>query len=220
MNVLIGCERGGRVRDAFRRLGHNAWSCDLEPADDGSPYHFAGDVFDAIFNPEHVHEEFGAGGFAWNLGIFHPPCDFLTVSGNRWFKPGVKANRGTLTGHERRRAQGEALAFVLHLWNCPIPRIGLENPIGRLSSLWMKPTQIVQPTQFGEPHRKATCLWLKNLPPLLPTHVPEGDLLCDAEPRGEQLIWKMPPSPDRKRLRSLTFQSIAKAMAAQWGTLT
>lgn len=208
MNVLIGCERGGRVREAFRARGHSAFSCDLVEADDGSPHHFTEDVFDVI----------ARGG--WDLGIFHPPCDFLTVSGNRWFKPGEKAKAGTLTGIERTFARTAALQFVLDLWNCGIPRITIENPIGRLSSLWMKPTQIVQPTQFGEPHRKATCLWLKNLPPLLPTHVPGGDLLCAAEPKGEQTIWKMPPGPERKRLRSLTYQSIADAMAEQWSDLT
>lgn len=182
MRILIACEYSGKVREAFRKLGHDAWSCDLLPADDNSPYHYQGDVFDIIDDN-------------WDMMIAHPPCTHLAVSGARWFK-------------DKREEQAEALEFVQTLLNAPIQMIALENPISIISSKIRKPDQIIQPWQFGHGETKATCLWLKNLPKLLPTDIVEG---------RENRVHRMPPSPDRWKLRSETYQGIADAMANQWG---
>lgn len=186
MKVLIGCECSGNVRREFRALGHDAWSCDLQPADDGSPHHYQMDVFEAIKQQ------------AWDLAVFHPPCTYLTVSGNKWM----------VGNPERWHLQLEASLFVWKLWNADIPKIALENPVGVLSSRLGKPTQIIQPWQFGHGETKATCLWLKGLPPLTPTNIVEG---------REQRLHKLPPSKDRAKIRSITYPGIAKAMAEQWG---
>lgn len=206
MKILIAFEKSGRVRDAFRAVGHDAWSCDLQPCEADPTWHIQGDAFDAIGNGAH-----------WDILIAHPPCDYLTVSGNAWFSDTVKASPGVLTGEARREARREAVKMVELIWDCGIPQIAIENPIGRLSTLWMPPTQVIQPTQFGEPFRKATCLWLKGLPPLQPTHVPGGDLFLPAEPVGVQAVWREPPGPNRKANRSRTYSGVANAMAAQWG---
>jgi hypothetical protein len=181
LRVLVGCEFSGVVREAFRRRGVDAWSCDLLPADDISPYHIKSDVLTVLDN-------------GWDLGIFHPPCTRLAVSGARWF-------------HLYEQEQAEALEFVRKLLDAPIPRIALENPISVISSKIRKPDQIIHPWQFGHGETKATCLWLKNLPKLQPTNVVSG---------REARIHKMPPSPDRWKLRSITYQGIADAMAEQW----
>ena len=185
MNVLIACEFSGVVRRAFRALGHEAWSCDLLPAEDGSEHHIQDDV------TYHLED------YNWHLMIAHPPCTHLSVSGARWFK-------------EKAAEQAEALEFVRALLDAPIPRIALENPVSVISSKIRKPNQIIHPWMFGHGEVKATCLWLKNLPPLAPTMVVEG-----REPR----VWKMGPSPDRWKERSRTMPGIAAAMAAQWGGL-
>ena len=135
-------------------------------------------------------------GDGWDLMICHPPCTHLAVSGARWFS-------------EKRKEQKEALHFVRLLLNAPIPQIALENPVSIISSKIRKPDQVVQPWQFGHGETKATCLWLKNLPLLKPTNIVKG---------REQSIWKLPPSPERWKIRSKTFPGIAKAMAEQWGT--
>ena len=150
MRVLVGCEFSGTVRRAFRALGHEAWSCDMLEAEDGSAYHRQGDVLDMLDE-------------GWDLGIFHPPCTRLTVAGARWFR-----------GKEQEQA--DAIAFVEQLWACHIPRVCIENPIGVLStqSKLGEPTQIVQPWQFGHGETKATCLWLRGLSPLDPTQIVDG----------------------------------------------
>lgn len=183
MKVLIGCEYSGRVRDAFTRVGHYAMSCDLLPTD-APGLHYQGDVFDVIND-------------GWDLMIAHPPCTHLAVSGARHFA--TKQASGV---------QQEALAFVQRLLDAPIERIALENPISIISSRIRKPDQIIQPWQFGHGETKATCLWLKNLPLLMPTNIVEG---------REARIHKMPPSADRWKKRSETYQGIADAMATQWG---
>lgn len=188
MRVLIGCECSGRVRSAFRAKGHDAWSCDILPAEDGSPYHYQGTILDPAIIKQN-----------WDLFIGHPDCTFLTVSGARW-----------MSEEWREEAQLAALHFVKSLWRFPIKRKAIENPIGKLSSLWKGPTQIIEPFHFGDPFKKATCLWLDNLPPLVPTNNLGG---------GEQACWKEPPGPDRKKNRSRTYPGIAKAMAEQWGNL-
>ena len=183
MKVLIACEFSGIVRDAFLRLGHDAWSCDLIPCESGGP-HIQGDVRDVL-------------GDDWQLAIFHPPCTHLAVSGARWFK-------------DKQAEQAEALDFVRLLLDAPIPRIALENPISIISSRIRKPDQIIQPWQFGHGETKATCLWLKNLPKLVPTDVVEG-----RQPR----VHYASPGPDRWKERSRTLSGIAQAMADQWGYL-
>jgi len=150
MRVLVACEYSGRVRQVFRERGHDAWSCDLyEPAEDGSPWHLAGDAGRIAYE----------GG--WDLMIAHPPCTHLAVSGSRWFK-------------DKREQQEEALEFVRLLMAAPIEQIAIENPISVISSRIRKPDQIIQPWQFGHGETKATCLWLKGLPKLTPTNVVEG----------------------------------------------
>lgn len=207
MNVLIGCESSGQVRRAFRALGHNAWSCDLLPADDGSAYHMQCDVFDAIASRQ------------WNLGIFHPPCTYLSVSGLHW-----NARGRIVDGRPRAELTEEALIFVAQLLAANIPRIALENPVGCISSRIGKPSQIIQPHWFGEDASKTTCLWLKNLPKLTPTqHVPPRTVMIDGKPMKR---WanqtdsgqnKLGPSEDRWKQRSETYPGIARAMAEQWG---
>jgi hypothetical protein len=183
MRVLVGCEFSGVVRDAFIRKGHEAVSCDLLPSETPGP-HIQGDVL------EHLYD-------GWDLAIFHPPCTHLAVSGARWFK-------------NKQREQEDALKFVRKLLAAPISRIALENPISIISSKIRKPEQRVQPWMFGHGETKATCLWLKNLPPLRPTNIVEGRV-----PR----VHMEPPGPDRWKNRSRTYQGLANAMADQWGSL-
>lgn len=200
MRVLIGCEFSGRVREAFRARGHDAWSCDLQPAEDGSPYHVQDDVLRVLDR-------------RWNLFIVHPDCTYLTVSGNRWFKDNP----------EREEKQRQARAFVGELYDRAVHRLkipmALENPVGRLSTLWRRPDQIIQPWMFGEPKMKATCLWLAGLRHLTPTHVagppPKNMTLEERKAWGE--CHHEPPGPNRKNNRSRTYLGIADAMAAQWG---
>jgi hypothetical protein len=181
LKVLVACEFSGAVRQAFRNLGHDAWSCDLLPAEDGSPYHLQEDVIPRLFD-------------GWDLMIAHPPCTHLAVSGARWFK-------------DKQKEQAEALDFVFRLLHAPIHHIALENPISIISSRIRKPDQIIQPWQYGHGETKATCLWLINLPKLVPTNIVEG---------REARVHMMPPSPDRWKERSRTFEGIANAMATQW----
>ena len=182
MRVLIACEFSGVVREAFRARGHDAWSCDRLEAEDDSPFHYRRDVENILDND-------------WDLMIAHPPCTHLASSGARWF-----ANK--------QQEQREALDFVRSLAEAMIQKIAIENPIGILSSHWRKPDQIVQPWQFGHGEVKATCLWLKGLPPLKPTEIVEGRYAR---------VHREAPSPDRWKNRSRTYQGIAEAMATQWG---
>lgn len=145
MRVLVACEYSGTVRRAFRELDHDAWSCDLLPAEDHSEYHFTGNVESVLR-------------YGWDLMIAHPPCTHLAVSGARWFK-------------DKPTEQAAALDFVRLLLDAPIARIALENPVSIISTHIRKPDQTVQPWQFGDSYQKTTCLWLKNLPPLQPTNV-------------------------------------------------
>jgi site-specific DNA-cytosine methylase len=184
---LVACEFSGVVRDAFRRTGHWALSCDLLPSETPGE-HYQGDVRD-IFRFVESYE--------FDLMIAHPPCTHLAVSGARWFK-------------DKQQEQAEALDFVRELLNAPIPRIALENPVSIISSRIRKPDQIVQPWMFGHGETKATCLWLKNLPPLVPTDVVDG---------REARVHHASPGPDRWKDRSRTLPGIAAAMADQWGGL-
>lgn len=183
MKVLIACEYSGRVRDAFAKLGHSATSCDLL-ASESPGNHYQGDVLDILDD-------------GWDVMVAFPPCTHLAVSGARHFK--------------KKRESGEqqkAIEFVRILLNCNIPKIALENPVGIISTHIRKPDQIIQPWQFGHGETKATCLWLKGLPKLIPTNIVDG---------RENRIHKMPPSKDRWKKRSLTYQGVADAMGSQWG---
>ena len=195
MKVLVGCERSGVVRDAFIRRGHDAWSCDLVDSTSPGP-HIMADVLTVLDR-------------GWDLAIFHPDCTYIAVSGLHW-------NRRR---PERERETERALEFVRKLLDCKIPKTGLENPIGCISTRIRKPDQIIQPWMFGEDASKATCLWLKNLPLLLPTNeLPGGRRARRANqtPSGQN---KLGPSLERAMLRARTYQGIADAMAAQWGAL-
>ncbi len=206
MRVLIACEFSGAVRRAFRERGHYAWSCDLLPAEDGSHHHRQCNVLDLLAADENGDE--------WDLMIAHPPCTFLTVSGNKWMKPEF---RSRFPEREREREQG--VEFFMALMNAPIPRIAIENPIGIMSTRYRKPDQVIQPWMFGHGETKATCLWLKGLPKLIPTHM-QDDLFAAPEPEGRaQRLHKLPPSPERWKERSRTFLGIANAFAEQWGSL-
>lgn len=191
MKVLVACEYSGVVRDAFAALGHDAVSCDLLPSETPGP-HYQGDVRDILY-------------LGWDLMIAHPPCTHLAVSGARWF-------------HQKQAEQAEALDFVRLLLDAPIPKIALENPVGVISTYIRKPDQIIQPYMFGHNATKTTCLWLKNLPPLIPTHiVGKGERHITKSGRSLPKWYNLPPSSDRWKIRSGTFPGIARAMADQWG---
>ena len=181
MRVLIACEFSGIVRDAFAARGHTALSCDLLPSETHG-LHWQGDVSMILDR-------------GWDLMIAHPPCTHLAVSGSRWFK-------------DKQKEQQAALAFVRMLMEAPPPRIAIENPVSVISSRIRKPDQIIQPWQFGHGETKATCLWLKGLPPLVPTDIVDG---------REARVHRMAPGPNRWKERSRTFAGIAAAMAEQWG---
>jgi hypothetical protein len=176
----VACEFSGIVREAFRKRGHNAYSCDLLPTEIPGQ-HIQGDLLSILAQP-------------WDLIIAHPPCTYLAVSGARWWK-------GKYIEQEK------ALRFVNHIRYANSPKIAIENPIGKLSTAWRKPDQIIQPWQFGHGETKATCLWLKGLPKLVPTNIVEG---------RDHRVHRMPPGQNRWRERSRTFQGIAEAMALQW----
>ena len=194
MKILIACEYSGTVRRAFAANGHNVTSCDLLPSDDNSKDHYQGDVFDLLKNNK------------YDLMIAHPPCTHLAVSGAAWFK--AKRESGV---------QQEALAFVQRLMDADIPKICIENPVSIISSQIRKPEQIIQPYQFGHLEQKKTCLWLKNLPKLTDTSNVYEEMMMLPKKDREKMHY-LPPSPDRWKLRSKTYQGIADAMANQWGS--
>ena len=185
MRVLVACEESQEVCKAFRELGHEAYSCDIEPCSGGKPeWHLQVDALELLK-------------MQWDMILAFPPCTDLAVSGAKWFK--------------EKRADGRqqrSIDFFMRFANADCPRIAIENPVGIMSTGWRKPDQIIQPWMFGHRETKKTCLWLKGLPPLKPTDIVDG---------REQRVWKMPPSPDRAKLRSRTFPGIAQAMAEQWG---
>jgi hypothetical protein len=186
MRVLVACEYSARVRDAFRRRGHDAWSCDLLECEADPQWHLQQPVEQVLYDD-------------WDLMVAHPPCTYLAVSG-MW---------ATQHGKRSQSLTDDALDFVRLLMAAPIPRWCIENPVSVISSAIRKPDQIIQPWQYGHGETKATCLWLHNLPRLKPTNCVDG--------RDERVLL-MPPSPDRWKERSRTYQGVAEAMADQWGT--
>lgn len=219
MKVLIACEESQAVCKAFRAKGHEAYSCDIVGCSGGHPeWHIQGDALllvdgDATFTTSDGtnHQITGQ----WDLLIAHPPCTYLTVSGNRWFdesKYGAKAT-------QRQLDRLDAMEFFMAFVNARCDRIAIENPIGVMSSNYRKPDQVVHPYWFGDPERKATCLWLKNLPLLTPTNMVEPVIIqCK---NGTDSPWHLNtlglPTEERRRLRSKTFTGFAEAMAQQWG---
>lgn len=229
MRVLIGCESSGRVREAFRRRGHDAWSCDLDPAEDGSPYHLQGDVRIAL-RPERICGVQMSADCpppaiprAWDLVIAHPPCTRLTNSGVRWLTDHwVKRKNGGDYWHDGSQFRKDLIdaAAFFNLFKGCAPKVAIENPIphGHAAKLIGPYSQIIEPWQFwhldepGKGEKKATCLWLENLPPLVPT--------TPHETGRHQACWLMPPTKDKREraiARSRTYLGIADAMAAQWG---
>ena len=194
MRILIACEESGTVRDAFTKLGHDAMSCDLQPSRTNGK-HYQGSVFDIIND-------------GWDMMIAHPPCTHIAVSGARHFKQKIADGR-----------QQEAIDFFMAMINAPIERIAVENPICIMSRVYKKPDQIIQPFMFGDAERKTTCLWLKNMPLLIPTNIVEPELIIT--PAGDKLSkWHYDSyklkNEDKSKMRSKTFQGMADAMAEQW----
>ena len=237
MRVLVACESSGEVSSAFRARGHDAWSCDLLEADGDSRYHIQGDCFEALSSA------------SWDLLIAHPPCTYLAISAAWAFKDGPyhqKVKPGTLVGADRRAAREDAIRFVEALWDAPVPRVAIENPVGAISSMSKlgKATQYIHPFEFGDNASKRTGLWLRGLMPLQPTKFIEPRMVCGCKHtfdfalgqygcpncEGEQgpakQRWdnqtdsgqnKLGPSDDRWKVRSKTYAGIAEAMASQWG---
>ena len=198
MKILVACEFSGKVREAFRAKGHDeVVSCDLMPSSDGSPHHIIGDVRDVIESQN------------FDLMIAHPPCTYLANSGSSWLH----------RQDDRWSKLDEGAEFFSYLLNCNIPKIAIENPIPHrygVERIGRKYDQIIQPYEFGHLESKATCLWLKNLKPLQPT----SDLRSEVKklPKSvAQRLHYLPPSKDRWKLRSTTYQGIANAIADQWG---
>lgn len=189
MKVLVACEKSGRVRDEFSKLGHDAWSCDLQPSDT-SGNHIQDDVL--------LYLNVG-----WDLLIAHPPCTYLALSGNRWM--------ALQAGREEKMV--EAYHFAMKLANAPIHRICIEQPMSRLSSMWRKPDQEIQPWQFGDPYQKTTWLWLKNLPLLIPTKIVDKGEMVVSSGGNKYPKWYQNNDPN---FRSTTWPGIAAAMAVQW----
>jgi hypothetical protein len=194
MKILVACEYSGRVREAFRAKGHDAWSCDLLPAEDNSKYHLDVDVLDLLNE-------------GWDMMIAHPPCTYLAVSGLHW--------NNRVEG--RAQKTEEALEFVQKLLDAPIDKICLENPVSCISTRIRKPDQIIQPWYFGEDASKKTCLWLKNLPKLEDTNRLPGTARTRRANQTESGQNRLGPSKDRWKERSRTYNGIALAMAQQWG---
>lgn len=205
MKVLVACEESQEVCKAFRELGHEAYSCDIQDCSGGHPeWHLKQDVI-PLLNQD------------WDLIIAHPPCTFLTVTGNRWFDVERYGDKAI----QRQKDREEAVAFFMQFVNAKCEKIAIENPIGHMSTAYKKPSQIIHPYMFGDPARKATCLWLKGLPKLTPTNIVEPIIIHYQNGKGTDNPWhmetmKLPPK-ERSKARSKTFPGIAKAMAEQWG---
>lgn len=191
MKILVACEYSGRVREAFRRGGHDAWSCDLVESDDNSPHHFTGDV------TPYLNDD-------WDMVIAFPPCTHLASSGAKHFAKKIADGR-----------QQEGIDFFMLFTNLKAPMVAIENPIGIMSKRYRKPDQIIQPYWFGDPFQKSTCLWLKGLPELQATNiVDKGEFYIS--PTGKRLP-KWYSDNKSAKVRSMTFPGIAQAMADQWG---
>ena len=223
MKILVACEESQRVCIEFRKKkkGHEAYSCDIQECSGGHPeWHIKGDVLpllngdcDFRTSDEQYHVIFEK----WDLIIAHPPCTFLTVTGNRWFNVSKYKEKAI----ERLQERKKAFDFFMNFVNASCDKICIENPIGCISTLYRKPDQIIHPYYFGDPARKATCLWLKGLPLLTPTKIVKPVIVSYKNGKGTDNPWHIEslklPKEERSRYRSKTFAGIAKAMAEQWG---
>lgn len=204
LKVLIACEESQVVTNEFRKLGHEAYSCDILPCSGGHPeWHLQGDVTPFL-------DEY------WDIIVAHPPCTFLTVTGNRWFN----VDRYGEKAIQRAKDRKEAIEFFKLFENSKCEHVATENPVGIMSTEWRKPDQIINPYQFGDAFEKKTCLWLKGLPKLIETDVvtpPERTKFASGKsmPSWYAEAFKL-PKEERSRLRSKTFPGIAKAIASQW----
>lgn len=228
MRVLAACEESQAVCTAFRRLGHEAYSCDLiEPSGGHPEWHILGDALEAIQGGVVVTMDGQAHDVGkWDLLIAHPPCTYLTVSGNRWFN----VERYGKMAIQRHEARGEAIKFFMAFADADCPRIAIENPVGVMSGRYRKPDQIIHPWQFAltedEKTEKSTCLWLDGLNPLVPLTSKKPDLAyyewtTPGGKRKRQSLWyyktRCLPHTERAKAASKTFPGIAAAMAEQWG---
>ena len=209
MKILVACEESQAVTKEMRRLGHEAYSCDIIPCSGGHPeWHLQQDVIPLLKQK-------------WDMIIAFPPCTYLTVAGNRWFSIEKYGEKAVL----RHKNRDDAIKFFMSLAEADCPRIAIENPVGIMSSVWRKPDQIIQPYMFGDSARKGTCLWLKGLPQLVPTNIVDmGEIKpggysvnahadCARDENGKIIAWN---DPRTALLRSKTYPGIAKAMAEQW----
>lgn len=219
MKVLVACEESQEVCKAFRAKGHEAYSCDIQEPSGGHPeWHILGDALKAIDGGQVTTMDGETHDIGkWDLLIAHPPCTYLTVTGNRWFN----VERYGDAAINRLANRHEAVNFFMEFALSDIPKIAIENPVGHMSTAWRKPDQIIHPYMFGDPARKATCLWLKGLPKLIPTNMVEPVIIQYQNGKGTDNPWhmdtmKLPPK-ERAKARSKTFPGIAKAMAEQWG---
>jgi hypothetical protein len=231
LNIIVACEESQAVTIELRKLGHNAYSCDLLKCTGGHPeWHFNHDIFNVITNKGgelQSGEEIKIRG-EWNMMIAHPPCTFLAVSGARWYyhpedsNLPVKLRRPHPNFPDRVKDRDAALEFFIKLFEAPIERIAIENPVGIISTQYKKPDQIIQPWMFGDEASKTTCLWLKNLNPLEPTEiVGKGDRVYLSSGKSlpkwySDALTKSKSTEERRTLRSKTFKGIAEAMALQW----
>lgn len=211
MKILLACEYSNTVSKEFRKLGHTVISCDLLPNDEDNTNHYQGDVFDIIND-------------GFDMMIAHPPCTYLTIAGNGWFNEDKYGN----AAKQRKIKRLEALEFFKKLWDAPIEKICIENPLGYINTNFLKESQTIHPYYFGDSELKRTCLWLKNLPKLI--SIPEDDLFnlktycnkptydfIDRSNKKRYFTDRLAPSRDRWKIRSKTFPGIARAMANQWG---
>lgn len=205
MKILVACEESQAVTKEFRRLGHEAYSCDIEPCSGGHPeWHLQQDVTE-LLNQK------------WDMILAFPPCTYLTVTGNRWFN----VQRYGEKAIQRIKDRKEAIKFFMMFANADCEKVVIENPVGIMSTEWRKPDQIIQPYEFGDPYEKKTCLWIKGLPKLIPVNQVEPPPRTQFEsgksmPTWYAEAWKL-PKEERAKLRSKTFPGIAQAMAKQWG---
>ena len=219
MKILIACEESQEVCKAFRNKGHESYSCDIqEPSGGHKEWHILGDALEAIQAGQvrtmdgQMHEI-----AKWDMIIAFPPCTYLTVTGNRWFN----VDRYGEKAIQRKKCREDAIRFFMEFVNADCDKIAIQNPVGVMSTVYRKPKQIVHPYLFGDPERKATCLWLKGLPNLKPTNIVEPNIIAYKNGKGTDSPWHMNtiglPKQERAKLRSKTFPGIAKAMAEQWG---
>lgn len=231
MKIIVGCEESQAVTIEFRKLGLEAYSCDLQECSGGHPeWHIKGDLLRYLPEPgkmlnKQVWFQNGDRKFIdkWDAGIFFPDCTFLTVTANKWYKDQPPRKSGALVGQARRDAREKAIEFFIKLYESGIEHIAMENPIGVISSVYRKPDQVVTPMEFGHPEPKKTCLWLKNLPLLKPTHFdiePEYHTTASGKrmPKWYAYADKSQGQKERAKIRSKTFSGIAEAMASQWGS--